>query len=260
MQYYGSTNQGIRRSNNQDAFRIKIAGNLLLATVCDGMGGANGGNVASAMGIDAFTKKLSKYILSALSFLYLGEIPEFGVPCEHFPDLRLKDFIQKSVFFANREVFAAAEQDKSLSGMGTTLTSCAVTPKGIYTTNIGDSRIYYVKDGSIEKLTKDHSLVQSLIDEGKISEKEAQVHPNRNIILRALGVDEKVEADIEFFPYTSGTLLLCSDGLSNYFDKDFFLKTLESERSCEEQVHLLIDYANECGGADNITAVVIKLN
>lgn len=94
----------------------------------------------------------------------------------------------------------------------------------------------------------------------KISEKEAQVHPNRNIILRALGVDEKVEADIEFFPYTSGTLLLCSDGLSNYFDKDFFLKTLESERSCEEQVHLLIDYANECGGADNITAVVIKLN
>ncbi len=259
MQYYGSTDQGIRRSSNQDAFQIKIAGNLLIATVCDGMGGANGGHIASAIGVQTYTKKLSKYINSALSFVYLGDIPEFGLPCEDFPELRLSDFISKSVDLANAEVFKTAEADSSLYGMGTTLTSCIVTPKGIVTANIGDSRIYYVKDGVISKLTHDHSLVQNLIDEGKISEKEAQHHPNRNIILRALGVDEKVEADIQCFPYTKGTLLLCSDGLSNYFDENFFLQTLESRRSCQEKAELLIEYANSCGGADNITAVVIKL-
>ncbi|MBR4288944.1 MAG: Stp1/IreP family PP2C-type Ser/Thr phosphatase [Clostridia bacterium] len=259
MLYFGSTDQGIRRSNNQDSFQIKIAGNLLIATVCDGMGGANGGNIASAIAVEAYNKKLAKYINSALSFVFLGDIPEFGVPCENFPELRLSDFIGKSVDFANAQVFDAAARDSSLYGMGTTLTSCIITPVGIITANIGDSRIYYVCDGKIEKLTKDHSLVQSYIDEGKITEKEALNHPNRNIILRALGVDEKVEADIVEYPFTNGTLLLCSDGLSNYFDEDFFLQTLESRRSCKEKAELLIEYANHCGGADNITAVVIKL-
>ena len=259
MEYFGSTDQGARRSNNQDAFRIKIAGNLLVATVCDGMGGANGGNIASAIGVESYTKKLSKYINSALSFVFLGDIPEFGVPCENFPDLRLGDFITKSVEVANAEVFGAAEKDSSLSGMGTTLTSCIVTPTGVVTANIGDSRIYHVCDGTIRQLTKDHSLVQNLVDEGKITEEEALTHPNKNIILRALGVDEKVEADISFFPITEGTLLLCSDGLSNYFDENFFVQTLESKRSAKEKANLLIEYANFCGGADNITAVVIKL-
>ena len=258
MQYYGSTNQGIRRSSNQDAFQIKIAGNLLIASVCDGMGGANGGNVASAIAVETYTKKLAKYINSALSFVYLGDIPEFGEPCKDFPDLRLGDFISKSVDLANAEVFGAAERNENLRGMGTTLTSCVVTPTGIVTANIGDSRIYYVSDGKITKLTQDHSLVQSLINEGRITEQEAQSHPNRNIILRALGVEEKVESDIQFFPYTKGTLLLCSDGLSNYFDEEFFLLTLESRRSCKEKVELLIEYANRCGGADNITAVMIE--
>ena len=259
MEYFGSSDQGIRRSSNQDAFQIKVAGNLLIATVCDGMGGASGGGVASTLGVSTYTKKLSKYINSALSFVYLGDIPEFGEPCENFPELRLRDFVSKSVDLANAEVFSQAERDKSLHGMGTTLTSCIITPCGITTVNIGDSRIYYVKDGSITKLTRDHSLVQSLVDEGKITEKEAQTHPNRNIILRALGVDEKVEADVEEFPYTEGTLLLCSDGLSNYFDEELFLQVLESRRSAKEKVTLLIEYANRCGGADNITAVVIKL-
>ncbi len=259
MRYYGSTDQGIRRSNNQDAFQIKIAGNLLIATVCDGMGGAQGGNVASQLAVETYNKKLSRYINSALSFVYLGDIPEFGAPCEDFPELRLRDFIVKSVDIANAEVYSASERDSALQGMGTTLTGCIVTPRGIVTANIGDSRIYYVKDGTIQKLTHDHSLVQSLIDEGKITEKEALSHPNRNIILRALGVDEKVEADIVEYPYTDGVLLLCSDGLSNYFDEEFFVMTLESGRSEKEKVDLLIEYANRCGGADNITALVIKL-
>ena len=259
MEYFGSTDQGVRRSSNQDSFQIKIAGNLLIACVCDGMGGAAGGNVASQIGVRSYVKKLAKYINSALSFVFLGDIPEFGVPCEHFPDLRLSDFIKKSVDVANAEIYGAAEADPSLNGMGTTLTSCVVTPTGIVTTNIGDSRIYYVNEGTIQQLTKDHSWVQSLVEKGKITEEEAVDHPNRNIILRALGVDEQVEADIKSYPYTKGTLLLCSDGLSNYFDETFFLQTLESARSCEEKSKLLIDYANHCGGADNITAVVIKL-
>lgn len=259
MQYYGSTDQGIRRSNNQDAFLLKTSGNLLIATVCDGMGGANGGNIASAIAVETYTKKLAKYITSALSFVYLGDIPEFGEPCEDFPDIRLGDFIAKSVDLANASVYSASEQDPELSGMGTTLTSAIVTPRGVVTANIGDSRIYYACDGKIVQLTKDHSLVQSWIDEGKLTPEEAQTHPKRNIILRALGVDEKIEADIAEFPYTEGFLLLCSDGLSGYYDEDFFLQTLESSRSCKDKANLLIEYANHCGGADNITAVVIKL-
>ncbi len=259
MQYFGSTDQGIRRSSNQDAFLLKVAGNLLVATVCDGMGGANGGGIASSIAVETYTKKLSKYIMSALSFLYLGDIPEFGTPCKEFPELRLGDFIEKSVDLANANVYSEAEKNPSLSGMGTTLTSCVITPKGIVTANIGDSRIYYANDGKITQLTKDHSLVQSLVDEGKITEEEALTHPNRNIILRALGVDEKVEADIAEYPYTQGHLLLCSDGLSGYFDEDFFLQTLESNRSCKEKAALLVEFANHCGGADNITAIVIKL-
>ncbi len=259
MQYFGSTDQGIRRSSNQDAFLLKVAGNLLIATVCDGMGGVKGGGVASSIAVETYTKKLSKYIMSALSFVYLGDIPEFGKPCKDCPELHLDDFISKSIDLANAGVYSEAEKNPSLSGMGTTLTSCVVTPKGVVTANIGDSRIYYANDGVITQLTKDHSLVQSLVDEGKITPEEAYTHPNRNIILRALGVDEKVEADITEFPFTEGHLLLCSDGLSGYFDEDFFLQTLESNRSCQEKASLLIEYANHCGGADNITAIVIKL-
>ncbi|MBR5295900.1 MAG: protein phosphatase 2C domain-containing protein, partial [Clostridia bacterium] len=173
MQYFGSTNQGIRRSSNQDAFLLKVAGNLLVATVCDGMGGANGGGVASSIAVETYTKKLSKYIISALSFLFLGDIPEFGKPCNDCPELRLGDFITKSIDLANASVYSEAEKNPSLSGMGTTLTSCVVTPKGIVTANIGDSRIYYANDGEITQLTKDHSLVQNLVDEGKITPEEA---------------------------------------------------------------------------------------
>ena len=259
MQYFGSTDQGIRRSSNQDAFQIKIAGNLLVATVCDGMGGANGGNVASSVAVEAYSRMLGRYINSALSFVYLGDIPDFGQPCPDFPEIRLGDFIAKAVDLANGKVYTMAEADPSLAGMGTTLTSCVITPVGVVTANIGDSRIYYVRDEKIEQLTRDHSLVQALVDEGTITPEEALTHPNRNIILRALGVDEKVAADIAEYPLTEGTLLLCSDGLSNYFDETFFVQTLGSGRSCKEKAELLIDYANRCGGADNITAVVIKL-
>lgn len=259
MEYYGATDQGLRRSNNQDAFQVKIAGNLLLATVCDGMGGANGGNIASALGVQTYNKKLARYINSALSFVFLGDIPEFGVPCPSFPELRISDYITKSVAVANAEIYNTAEADPSLRGMGTTLTACVVTPTGVVTTNIGDSRIYYAKDGKLSQLTRDHSLVQSLVDEGRITEEEAQTHPNRHVILRALGVDETVEADVASFPFTDGMLLLCSDGLSNYYNEEFFLKTLESPLSCREKAELFIEYANHQGGADNITAVVIKL-
>jgi len=158
----------------------------------------------------------------------------------------------------NNAVYEKAKQT-GITRSGTTAAILYFSLDQMYISNIGDSRIYYVNNGTIVKLTRDHSLVQNLLDEGKITEKEALVHPNRNIILRALGVDEKVEADISSFPYTEGTLLLCSDGLSNYFDEDFFVQTLESKRSCKAKANLLIEYANSCGGADNITAVVIKL-
>ena len=217
MEYFGSTDQGARRSSNQDAFRIKIAGNLLVATVCDGMGGANGGNIASAIGVESYTKKLSKYINSALSFVFLGDIPEFGVPCENFPDLRLGDFITKSVEVANAEVFGAAEKDSSLSGMGTTLTSCIVTPTGIVTANIGDSRIYHVCDGTIRQLTKDHSLVQSLVDEGKV--RRFVCGNNRRFFYQALK-DEKCGHHIHLKCLSCGKMVHLSGFVSDFIEKN----------------------------------------
>lgn len=249
----------MRRSSNQDAFMIKVAGNLLVATVCDGMGGANGGNVASSVAVEEYSRRLGKYINSALSYVFLGDIPEFGAPCPDFPEIRLEDFINKAVDLANGRVYSMAEADPALEGMGTTLTSCVITPVGVVTANIGDSRIYYAHDDEIVQLTRDHSLVQSMVDSGQITPEEALIHPNRNIILRALGVDEKVRADIVEYPFTRGNLLLCSDGLSNYYDEALFCRTLCSRRSCKDKAETLIEYANQCGGADNVTAVVIKL-
>ena len=153
--------------------------------------------------------------------------------------------------------------------MGTTFTAYLTDGIDHITVNVGDSRIYYIpdistcddiKDAFVKKLTKDHSYVQNLIDAGTITEKEALTHPSRNVIMRAVGVDEFVEPDITHHELSGGSVLLCTDGLSGYFTRDrSYLKILRSDFSLRSKVLNLIDYANFNGGTDNITAVLVEI-
>lgn len=256
MNYFGLSDIGQRRSSNQDCFRIFNAKGFTCALVCDGMGGANGGNIASAL----------------TSAVFEAEFTELISICENHREAlsKIDKIIERAIYKANYEVYRKSLHDISLTGMGTTFTSFITDGKEYITVNVGDSRTYFIpdihecydiRDVFMKKLTKDHSLVQSLIDSGTITEDEAAEHPKKNIIMRAIGVEESVEADIVHHELSKGLILLCSDGLSGYFDKDrSYLQILRDENTTlEEKAETLIEYANFNGGSDNITAVLVEI-
>lgn len=247
MEYYGVTDVGKRRQSNQDCFALRCVGDYVVAIVCDGMGGANGGKVASEVACETFCDSLCTH-LEALC----AEAPESVASS-------LKRLIGNAVDAANEKIYKMSLKTRELAGMGTTLVGCVVRGHKITVFNIGDSCLYHVRGEKVKKLTRDHSLVQSLIDSGQISAEEAVHHPNKNIITRVVGVDEHVEADITQVTLASGYLLLCSDGLSNYLTGPDLAFFLEEEGTVPEKALLLINYANAKGGADNVTAVLIRL-
>lgn len=210
------------------------------------MGGVDGGNIASETACESFVEKLTDLINSV------------DDPSIIDRDI-LTRFISNSVAKANNEVYREALRVPALKGMGTTLVTCVIKGDMVLVGNVGDSRLYHVTKYSIKQITKDHSYVQTLLDAGKITESEAAAHPNKNIITRAVGVEQSVVCDISAHRPEEGYLLLCSDGLSNYLDKDFFVSTINSRTALNEKCAALIAFANSKGGADNITAVLIKL-
>lgn len=250
MKYSGKTDIGLKRKNNQDSFTVISRENFLSAVVCDGMGGAKGGNVASTFA----TKAYSRIIKTAF-----GKIT---------PEVKLSDdeviqIITTAVDKANTVVYDTASNDVELEGMGTTLVSVLVFGGKAYVANVGDSRLYAMKDGVLKQITNDHSFVQFLIDKGSINPEEARTHPNRNIILRALGVNESVTPEIFVLQDEDyDLLLLCSDGLTTHLSDDEIAQILNDHTkrkvSLKKKTELLIRKANENGGADNITAVLIS--
>ncbi len=247
MEYFGITDVGKRRQSNQDCFALREVGGCLVAVVCDGMGGANGGKIASEIACETFTDHLCERI---------GELSEEGT--EKLFSV-LDRLVQTSVDLANEKIYKLSLKNKELSGMGTTLVGCVICKHKVVLFNIGDSCIYHVRGERVRKLTRDHSLVQTLIDSGQISPEEAAHHPNKNIITRVVGVDEHVKADISRINLSSGYLLLCSDGLSNYFTGPDLAFFVGEEGEVSQKAELLVNYANAKGGADNITAVLISL-
>ena len=255
MVFYGKTDVGMRRAVNQDNFIIRAySAEVLTAIVCDGMGGANGGSVASALAAKAFMDVLDRCQKNFPLFVGMN-------------DEELCDMLVEASIEANRAVYRKGNADQSLSGMGTTLVGCLVLPEMIYTINVGDSRMYLTGDGTIRQVTHDHSYVQYLVDIGKLTPEEAKNSRNRNIITRAVGTERTVNADIFSTPHADFRgeyIVLCSDGLTNYVEPEEICAVVEKHvdegedilrMACEELVHM----ANERGGSDNITAVMVAV-
>src|SRR3954471_4096987 len=225
----GATDQGQVRDSNEDGYVVDRR--LQLFAIADGMGGHRAGEVASATALEALRA-------SVASGTGLGD----------------------AITSANAAVFSKATDDESLSGMGTTLTALVPDGDRVLVGHVGDSRAYLLRDGELRQLTTDHSLVQEFIREGRLTEEQAAVHPQRSIITRALGVEPDVEVDVYPVPLHAGDrILLCSDGLSTMLRSDDIAGLLRRESDPTRAANLLVDAANAAGGEDNITTIVVDV-
>ncbi len=252
MIYFGKTDIGKLRKGNQDSFGIyEIGEDALLIVVCDGMGGAAGGEEASRRSLEAFSEEIKAVLLPRVKE---GKLDSDGV------DLKL--LLENAADCANKAVFDEAKNRPELSGMGTTLVALLYTSKGAYSVNIGDSRMYKICGDKIEQLTHDHSYVQYLVDIGKLTLEEAKSSSNRNIIMRAVGTEAEIKADINSIDTDLDKdtyFLLCSDGLTGMVLDEDILKIVSGEGEPKNKVLSLIEAANANGGADNITVVLLKI-
>lgn len=252
------TDIGMKRKVNQD-FHItkKYSKKTSLCVVCDGMGGAKGGEQASKLACHAFVNYMDQFLEE-----YIGNKDKQVTAPE------IKKSLLNALDLANDEVYRYSRGHMGMKGMGTTIVATLIIDKTIFALNVGDSRVYCLKGSKIKQITKDHSYVQYLIDIGQITEEEAQGSANKNIITRAVGTEKKVEGDIYKETVTEGTfVLLCTDGLTNFLDNSTMCDIVSNDynaRSIDEiglkvRVRKLVDTANDNGGADNITAVLVKL-
>lgn len=241
MNYSILSDKGIIRANNQDScFAGSPDDSSCLTVVCDGMGGANAGEIASKLAVDI----ISERVMSG----WRKNISRHSV----------ENLFTSAIAAANICVYDEANSDKSKNGMGTTVVAAGVSSDFCVIAHAGDSRAYLI-NSEIKRLTKDHSYVQSLVDVGLITAKEAATHPKKNYITRALGINEHLECDFTHVKVSKGDIvLLCSDGLSNYVQENEIFSVVTS-CSQEEAVKRLVNMANINGGGDNITVAIIAV-
>jgi len=226
------TDTGRQRNANEDSLFTRAP----LFVVADGMGGAQAGEVASKTAAETFH----------------GELPP-GPP---------ENVLGRTIEAANRRVHELALSDPSLAGMGTTVTAAIVDPEGeeVAIGHVGDSRAYRLRGGKLEQLTRDHSLVEEMRRKGQLTDAQAEDHPQRSIITRALGPEPEVEVDLQTVPAKPGDVfLICSDGLTTMLDDEHVARLLMRATTMEAAVRALVDEANRAGGRDNITVVAFKL-
>lgn len=242
MNYYGKTDIGKKRAENQDCFGYKELDSMTLLAVCDGMGGANGGATASKLALDSFLAICERDL------------------AKDMPENQIRNVLSLAASDANSAVFKAAKQNPELSGMGSTLVAALVTETDSFIVNVGDSRAYTLACGELEQVSHDHSYVQFLLDLGKITPEEAEVHPEKNVITKAVGVSETLKADVDRLEIENPSyILLCSDGLTGRVKDDEIKAVLSEASSVEAKVDKLVDMANENGGDDNITVLIAEL-
>jgi serine/threonine protein phosphatase PrpC len=223
---------GRQRNANEDSFFVRAP----VFVVADGMGGAQAGEVASKAAAEAFDRDL--------------------------PDAPPERVLKETIESANREIHEHARADPSLAGMGTTITAAIVDPAGeeVGIGHVGDSRAYRLRGGRLERLTRDHSLVEEMRRKGQLTDAQAEDHPQRSIITRALGPEPDVEVDVQTVPAQPGDVfLLCSDGLTTMLDDERIARILLDATAIDAAVRALIDEANRAGGRDNITALAFRL-
>jgi serine/threonine protein phosphatase PrpC len=230
-EYSHRTDTGRQRTANEDSYFARSP----LFAVADGMGGAQAGEVASRIAAEAFEPAERK-----------GEAPEA--------------FLRSIAVQANRQIHSLAQHDASRSGMGTTLTSALVDGDEVVIAHVGDSRAYRLRDGELKLLTSDHSLVEELRRQGRLTDEQAEEHPQRSIITRALGPEPEVEVDTMTFPARPGDVyLICSDGLTTMIKEPEVARILNEAPSLDEATERLVEAANVAGGRDNITVIAFQL-
>ncbi len=241
MQIFSKIDIGKKRKSNQDAYyTVKLSDGSAMILVCDGMGGANAGNVASETAI----KLIADYVLKSYSpTMNLGHIEKI---------------LCNAIASANIEIYDMAKKDSELKGMGTTLVAAHIKDNRALICNVGDSRAYIIRD-KITQITRDHSVVQSLIESGKLTIEDARVHPRKNVITRALGAEENVIPDCFEQELNNGDyLLFCTDGLTNFVEPSVIFDTFKNNNA-KDIAEILVDCANSNGGGDNITVVIVAV-
>lgn len=237
------TDIGMKRTSNQDSFNYGQLdnGSVTWAVVCDGMGGMAAGNVASATAVEvisgAFENNLSPKSSASV----------------------VRNLLKSAIESANARIYDMALENVELRGMGTTVVAVIVIKGVAYIAHAGDSRVYFHSNNQLTQITTDHSVVQTLVDKGQLTEQEAKNHPNKNVITRALGVASYIDIDFSEINVLDGDLLLmCTDGLTNCIDDDL-IKLASSDNDFATLAERLIELANQNGGDDNITTVAIKV-
>ena len=243
LKAFGITDRGAVRKENQDCFRFEAdpGGELLTAVLCDGMGGAKAGAVASSLAVDMFMCHA------------VNSLDESSTGAD------IREILAEAVSFANTRVYERSFSDYSCMGMGSTLVALAVAGKRAYIANVGDSRAYLFAKNTLTQITRDHSLVEDMVARGKLSPEAARNHPRRNIITRAVGVDASVRADIFEQRFLPGMkFLLCSDGLSNAVEDIEICRVLAESKEPEPACRELLDLALRNGAPDNVTALLAQ--
>ena len=243
MQSWGLTDKGCIRKMNQDAYDIQqLDRNTLLCVVCDGMGGAKSGNIASSLAVDVFSQEIQRCWTPNMEWDKADQL------------------IKSAVKLANFTVYDQAMQFEEFDGMGTTLVAALIRGRKVSVVNVGDSRAYRISQSGIRQITKDHSVVQMMVDRGELTAEMAKRYPGKNLITRAVGTESTVSCDVFRQELSKGEyLLLCSDGLSNLLDDQEILfevvHGVNKGRCCKR----LLDIAVSRGAPDNVTCVLVSL-
>lgn len=243
MEYWVLSDTGCVRTSNQDAYVVEqLDKNTLLCVVCDGMGGAKSGDVASALAADVFTQEVKLSWKSDMDAEAIDQLMESALK------------------LANFTVYDQAQQFEEFSGMGTTLVAALVQNKGTIVLNVGDSRAYQISQEGIQQITVDHSLVQLMVDRGEVTPEQAKTFPGKNYITRAVGTESMTQGDLFHEKLERGTyLLLCSDGLTNLLDDQEILFEVIHGADKQACCQTLVDIAKHRGAPDNVTCVLVEI-
>lgn len=241
MEYWGLSDIGRVRAQNQDAFRIEeLDRHTILAVVCDGMGGAKSGNIASRLAIDVFVGEVKNSWKASMT------------------QEQTEQALENAVKLANFTVYDQARQFEDFAGMGTTLVAALLSGKNATIVNVGDSRCYHITRSDIRRITVDHSVVQMMVDRGELTAEEARSYPGRNYITRAVGTEPTVQSDLFAIRVERGdALLLSSDGLHNEVDDQEILFEVVHGVNNDNCCQRLLDIANMRGSPDNVTSVLV---